>query len=665
MALFKILRGPSSELKNLPINDGWCYFTPDTGLFHIDYNGNRVPLNAADAATLSGASLVHALSENGSEVEIPSTALLAEISDNLIESIAGKQDIVNGSEGQLVGFDAEGKMIAVDSVEGSQGIVDQNTGELIKIWYGTTAEYDLIETKDDSTIYIISDEESGDITADAIQYYNGISGLAATDVQSAIDEVYSSINNIDHSAYSTATNLINGDAIGSLQSIGASSGIEENYVIGNYAFAIGHQTKAEALYSHAEGSNTRVLGTGYYGMAGHTEGVNTEASNGFGNHAEGYGTVASGTNGAHAEGYATTAAGNASHAEGYGTVASGTNGAHAEGYATTAAGNASHAEGQGTVAASMNQHVEGRYNLEDTSDTYIHITGNGKNANFHSNAHTIDWEGNAWFAGDVYTGFSNGTSQDGTNRDEGSKKLATEEYVETQITALNLATTYEPIGAETRAKAYADTAASDAATAVKNDLLNNAGEAYDTLKELGDLIDENTDAIEALNTVAAGKQDKLVGTENQIVSFDANGNVISKDNIFIAPVSVTEVPAGSESWTATSDIGFNELLETALSGVNVFVELNETTCLSLSKIDPSVLTFSYMSIYNNFIQKAEITVNSDNQWTYSQDYADVYTKAEVDALFANMYTKAEVDAAIAAAIEAAFANIARAEETSF
>ena len=43
-----------------------------------------------------------------------------------------------------------------------------------------------------------------------------------------------------------------------------------------------------------------------------------------------------------------------------------------------------------------------------------------------------------------------------------------------------------------------------AATNVKNDLLNGAGAAYDTLKELGDLIDANKDAIAALQTIAAG-----------------------------------------------------------------------------------------------------------------------------------------------------------------
>lgn len=51
------------------------------------------------------------------------------------------------------------------------------------------------------------------------------------------------------------------------------------------------------------------------------------------------------------------------------------------------------------------------------------------------------------------------------------------------------------------AKAYTDSAVTD----VKDDLLNGAGAAYDTLKELGDLIDENHDAIAALEIVATGK----------------------------------------------------------------------------------------------------------------------------------------------------------------
>lgn len=47
-----------------------------------------------------------------------------------------------------------------------------------------------------------------------------------------------------------------------------------------------------------------------------------------------------------------------------------------------------------------------------------------------------------------------------------------------------------------------------AAEAVKNDILNGAGAAYDTLKELGELIVDNKDAIEALEAIATGKADK-------------------------------------------------------------------------------------------------------------------------------------------------------------
>lgn len=59
--------------------------------------------------------------------------------------------------------------------------------------------------------------------------------------------------------------------------------------------------------------------------------------------------------------------------------------------------------------------------------------------------------------------------------------------------------------AESNAKTYADNAATTAANKVKDDLLNGAGTAYDTLKELGELIDDNKDAIDALEDIASGK----------------------------------------------------------------------------------------------------------------------------------------------------------------
>lgn len=134
-------------------------------------------------------------------------------------------------------------------------------------------------------------------------------------------------------------------------------------------------------------------------------------------HAEGTMTAAMGL-GSHVEGGLTTASGGASHSEGYHTTASG-EASHAEGFGTTASGNWSHAEGEHTIARGENQHVQGSCNIEDAENRYAHIVGNGEQ-NARSNAYTLDWEGNAWYAGDVYVG-----STSGTNKDEGSKKLLT------------------------------------------------------------------------------------------------------------------------------------------------------------------------------------------------------------------------------------------------
>ena len=105
----------------------------------------------------------------------------------------------------------------------------------------------------------------------------------------------------------------------------------------------------------------------------------------------------------HAEGYHATSSGGSSHAEGYYTTSSGET-SHAEGYQTTASGETSHAEGVLTVASRRGQHVQGRFNLEDTSEPdearygkYAHIVGNGTGSDTRSNAHTLDWDGVAWY----------------------------------------------------------------------------------------------------------------------------------------------------------------------------------------------------------------------------------------------------------------------------
>ena len=88
-----------------------------------------------------------------------------------------------------------------------------------------------------------------------------------------------------------------------------------------------------------------------------------------------------------------------SHAEGRATRAIGVS-AHAEGERTYAYGISSHAEGRGTIVHGNFCHVEGRFNKLDQSGQYAHVVGNGTE-NHLSNAYTLDWSGNAWFAGTV------------------------------------------------------------------------------------------------------------------------------------------------------------------------------------------------------------------------------------------------------------------------
>lgn len=190
------------------------------------------------------------------------------------------------------------------------------------------------------------------------------------------------------------------------------------YASGDYAHTEGKNSYAAGYSSHAEGG-----GSNAGGDYAHAEGVNTN-SLGYCSHTEGYGTETHVDAAyAHAEGYQTRALQSSAHAEGSGTLADAKY-AHSEGVSTKALGVASHAQGSGsqaigirshaegfaTIAIGTDQHVQGKGNSEDKITTeypngrYAHIIGNGyisATSERRSNAHTVDWDGNATFAGYV------------------------------------------------------------------------------------------------------------------------------------------------------------------------------------------------------------------------------------------------------------------------
>lgn len=174
--------------------------------------------------------------------------------------------------------------------------------------------------------------------------------------------------------------------------------------IGTGSSAVGYGVEASGYISHAEGTYTSASGE-----SSHAEGISTKALGKY----------------SHAEGSETIASYESSHAEGTETIASG-HCSHVEGYRTTASGKSSHAEGNTTKASSDYQHVQGKFNIEDTANKYAHIVGNGASSSAKSNAHTLDWNGNGWYAGKL--------SQEGTPTED--KDLVTKKYVADKISSL-------------------------------------------------------------------------------------------------------------------------------------------------------------------------------------------------------------------------------------
>ena len=163
----------------------------------------------------------------------------------------------------------------------------------------------------------------------------------------------------------------------------------------------GGGTIASGYCAHAEGVLTKATGN-----QSHSEGASTKATGGQ-SHSEGASTTASGAQ-SHAEGVTTTASGNQAHSEGNFTQATGDQ-SHVEGNNNTASGLCSHAEGYNTLASSPYQHVQGKLNEEDRDGVYAHIVGGGgRGMYWRRNIHTIDWDGNAMFAGGITFYDSNG-----------------------------------------------------------------------------------------------------------------------------------------------------------------------------------------------------------------------------------------------------------------
>ena len=283
--------------------------------------------------------------------------------------------------------------------------------------------------------------------------------------------------------------------------------------IGEYSTAFGENVEASGNWSHAEGVDTRATG-----LNSHAEGNNTVASGGN-SHAEGSDTIASGAR-AHVEGQSCKAVGWSSHAEGNHTKANGES-SHAEGFYTEASGRNSHAEGNKTTASCENQHVQGRYNIEDAEGKYAHIVGNGTNTS-KSNAHTLDWNGNAWYAGKL--------SQEGTPTD--SKDLITKKYFDSNIPKSSDLTDYAK--KTDLPKKASDVGADATGTAVSK--VNEHNTSASSHSDIRSLI---TNLTTKLNTLA-DSDDTTLDQLSEIVAYIKNNKSLI-DGITTSKLNISDV----------------------------------------------------------------------------------------------------------------------------
>ena len=220
-------------------------------------------------------------------------------------------------------------------------------------------------------------------TASQLPYNNSTSGLSATDVKGALDELAS--EKADSSSLATVatsgsyTDLSNTPQIDTSLDTTSSNAIA-NGPVASFAQAIS-QTVSDKM-NKADPTGTGSLS------------INRKAETTVGSNSA---TL----------GLGCTASANQTFAAGYNNEASGVT-ACAVNSTNKASGAGSFCSGYGNIAQRQFNHVFGMYNQADTGGTdegtkgnYIEIVGKGTNQNSRSNARTLDWSGNEVLAGDL------------------------------------------------------------------------------------------------------------------------------------------------------------------------------------------------------------------------------------------------------------------------
>lgn len=329
--------------------------------------------------------------------------------------------------------------------------------------------------------------------------------------------------------------------------------------------------------------------------------------------AEGKGTKASG-NFSHAEGFSTTASAAYSHAEGRGTTASGTV-SHAEGTDTVASGARSHAGGYGTIAKGENQTAIGKYNVEDVSNKYAFIIGNGTSST-RKNALTVDWSGNVE---------SNG------------KKLATEEYVNAnggKIGSISVNGSAQEI-VDKNVNITIPTKTSDLTN--DSNFLSSIPDEYITEEELNlKNYQNNTEVQNKINTEInkLNKNDSAVVGQYVSSVSEENGIItVSRENL---PQQIDYTVTITES----TPEGFAKVynIKQTSTGLNATINIPKDMVVSSGKVETYTLsgewglagTYLVLTLANATSDKVYINVGNLIEYVTSGSTADDQIQIEID-----------------------------------
>ena len=345
-----VLNPNTLDIKGVIPSDAGGFVIREMGVF--DAAGtligvcNTPDMEKANAVSGAGGKLdliMHLLVTDANAVQVVIKSSLDTVSLKDVQNLLkDKQDVLEGEEGQFVGFDKNGHPLPQALPE--TGVGRSMAGQTVEPIQGTT-----VTAREGAEIFNDYRPRTYGPLTEGDTNIVVLSGNVA-------DGTYSHAEGCCTTARSSYSHAEGQRTFADGQ--GAHAEGWDCVADGHGAHAEGQRTKATVSCAHAEGADTISKHN-----ATHAEGTATTAS-GDSAHAEGRRTTASG-NCAHAEGQGSEATGGLSHAEGMNTIAEGGpySASHAEGCQTTASGGQSHAEGFESVASGESSHAGGEYTI--------------------------------------------------------------------------------------------------------------------------------------------------------------------------------------------------------------------------------------------------------------------------------------------------------------